>query len=189
MALLVGGGVGLAVGSATRSEVEETPEASHAEQPHSRVQAPQAPGNPSPRARSRPGNLPPEEWWARARAVLLADLVLSEDQAGQMDAIIERQVAVRGRARELQSELRVARRQGDTQRGGALQAEIRSNRARIKNPHARIDEMRSLLTEEQRPIFDMNRARLVAEGQEARRARLGKKRKRPAGASAEKVSE
>jgi hypothetical protein len=121
--------------------------------------------------------------------VLLADLELSEYQAGQVDALIERQIAVRGRARELEAEIRDARQRGDTQRSAALQAEIRSNRAQIKNPYARIEEMRARLAEEQRPTFDMNRARLVAEGQEARKVHRGQKRKRSTGASAENVSE
>jgi hypothetical protein len=38
-------------------------------------------------------------------------------------------------------------------------------RAQIKKPHEVFEEMRALLSEEQRPTFDMNRARRIAKGQ------------------------
>jgi hypothetical protein len=46
-----------------------------------------------------------------------------------------------------------------------------------------MEEMRALLSEEQRPIFDMNRARLAAEGKEPRERR--RQRRPQAGAVVE----
>jgi hypothetical protein len=117
-----------------------------------------------------------EQWWAHAREVLLGGLVLSEDQTRQIDAIIERQVGARKRVVATQTELRDARRKRDMERGAALQAKLRASRAELKDPAVLIEEMRALLTEEQRPTFDMNRARLVAATPQARETQ---RRRRP----------
>jgi hypothetical protein len=176
--LLAGSGFGLGVGSALASEAEEAPEASQTEASAAREAPPEAPPTRRPRQRGQRASRAPEQWWVHAREVLFDDVELSEDQARQVDAIIEGRVAVRRRVRELQADLRVARQQGDAKRSAELQEELRANRAQLKNPHARIEEIRELLTEEQRPTFDMNRARLVAEGQQARKARQGQRPKR-----------
>lgn len=119
-----------------------------------------------------------EQWWAHAREVLLSDLVLSEDQARGIDAIIERQIGARKRVVEIQAELRDARRDRDAERGAALQAKLRASRAELRDPAVLIEEMRALLTEDQRPTFDMNRARLVAESQQARETQQRRRAKR-----------
>jgi hypothetical protein len=123
------------------------------------------------RRRARGARRTPVQWWAHAREVLLEGLALSDEQAQRVDGIIESQVGARRRARDLQDELRLAQRQNDVQRGATLRAELRANRANLKDPYLRIEEIRAVLSEEQHPTFDMNRARLVAESQRARDAR------------------
>jgi hypothetical protein len=152
------------VGSVPASCAEATPEAALPKQPA--AGEPEAQATPAPpRGRS---DRTREKWWAHAREVLLGDLVLSEDQARQIDALVERQIGARNRAVAIQAELRDARRDRDTERGAALQAKLSASRAELRDPAVLIEEMRALLSEDQRPSFDMNRARLVAELQQAR---------------------
>jgi hypothetical protein len=139
------------------------------------------PAAPEPRKARQRKNLPPDEWWAHAREVLLEGLELSEEQTRQIDAIIQSQIDALARALEFQSELRVARQQDDKERGASLRAKLNANRVQIKRPDQRIDEIRALLREEQRPSFDMNRARLLAEAQQPRKNR--RKQKPAAGAA------
>jgi hypothetical protein len=182
--LLAVGALALA-GSVAASRAEAAQEASPPKQPAAGEAAGGAPAQaaPSRRARGR-SNQTREDWWAHARDVLLSDLVLSDDQAQQIDGIIESQMNVRKRVTEIQAELRAARRSGDTDRSAALQAKLRAKRAELKDPAVRIEEMRALLTEEQRPTFDMNRARLVAETQQARDAQRRPPRRAAPGAGA-----
>ncbi|TFG93317.1 MAG: hypothetical protein E4H11_08395, partial [Myxococcales bacterium] len=105
---------------------------------------------------------------------------LSAEQQRGVDAIIERQRAARKHADELRAELEAARKRDDTQGLAALRTQLRASRAELKGPHARVEEMRELLTEEQRPTFDMNRARLASEDQSSRQARQGPRAKQPA---------
>jgi hypothetical protein len=112
-----------------------------------------------------------EKWWTDARAVLFEGIELSAEQSRGVDAIIEDQLQHGRRSGELLAERAAARKQGDTERIRAIRVESRALRARRKGPHECMEEMRALLTEEQRPIFDMNRARLAAEGQEPRKRR------------------
>ncbi len=173
--LIAGSGFGLAGGSA---RAEETAVARDAGAPAAREPTPNAAGARARRDRGQPGERQ-EEWWIHAREVLLRDLELSPEQARGVDAIIERQLSARKRAEELRAEIAVAREEGDAKRTESLRAELRASRTRLKSPHAPIEELRALLSEEQRPTFDMNRARLVAEGQQAKKARQGSRAKRP----------
>jgi hypothetical protein len=136
----------------------------------------QTPGDPPPRAPREAGE-GREVWWAHAREVLLSDLQLSAEQSRGVDAIFETQMAALARQREMGAELQAARQRGDRERSASLRSQMRAAR---KNPHDVFDETRALLSEEQRPIFDMNRARLVAEGQQAERARQAQRRRRQA---------
>jgi hypothetical protein len=120
--------------------------------------------------------------------LLTSDLVLSEDQVHRIDAILERQVGARRRVVEIQAELRDARRDRDAERGAVLQAKLRASRAELEDPAAIIEEMRALLAEDQRPTFDMNRARLVAETQQARETQQ-RRRPRRAGPGADAPTE
>ena len=140
---------------------------------------PEGPGSSPRRSRSRQQG-EPEEWWIHARAVLFEGLGLSAEQTRGVDAILEGQRAARRRAQELQSELEAARERGDKERVAILRKELRANRSKLRNPYARIEQIRALLSPEQRPTFDMNRARLVAEGQQSRKARQARPAKRPA---------
>jgi hypothetical protein len=107
---------------------------------------------------------------AHARAVLFEGIELSAEQSRGVDAIIESELKQGGRSEELSAELEAAKEQGDAKRMRALRAERASIRANRRGPNQSMEEMRALLSEEQRPIFDMNRARLTAEGQQDQKA-------------------
>jgi len=123
-----------------------------------------------------------EEWLAHARVVLFDGIELSAEQSRGVDALVEAELKYGRRTLELRDELEAARRQGDMERIRAINAERASLRERRKGPNKTMEELRALLTEEQRPIFDLNRARLAAESQQAQR---GRKRGPRAGAAVE----
>jgi len=106
-----------------------------------------------------------EERLAHARVVLFDGIELSAEQSRGVDAIIEAELKYGRRTEELSAELKAARRQGDKERIRAIDAERHSLLAQRKGPDGTMEEIRALLTEEQRPTFDMNRARLAAESQ------------------------
>jgi hypothetical protein len=103
--------------------------------------------------------------------VLFDGIELSAEQSRGMDAIVEAELKYGRSTEELRAELDAARRQGDTERIRAIRAERSSLLEQRKGPNETIEEMRALLTEEQRPTFDMNRARLVAGSQQAQKGR------------------
>ena len=82
----------------------------------------------------------------------------------------------RRRSEELRAELRATQQQADRERSAAIRAENREIRAQLKGRHECIEELRALLSEEQRPTFDRNRARLAAEGQQPQKKRRPRKR-------------
>jgi hypothetical protein len=112
-----------------------------------------------------------EERLAHARVVLFDGIELSAEQSRGMDAIVEAELKYGRSTEELRAELDAARRQGDTERIRAIRAERSSLLEQRKGPNETMEEMRALLTEEQRPTFDMNRARLVAGSQQAQKGR------------------
>jgi len=124
-----------------------------------------------------------EERFAHARVVLFDGIELSAEQSREVDAIVEAELKRGRRIEELRAELDAARRQGDAERIRAINAERASLREQRKGPNKTMEEMRALLTEEQRPTFDMNRARLAAESQQAQSER--KRGPRAAGAAVE----
>ena len=132
--------------------------------PQPNAAAPEEPRAPSPRGRAKTEDRR-EQWWARAREVLFDGIALSEDQAREVDAIIAAQRRARQQAEERKKEAVAARKRGDTTRAAELRTQLRKDRKELQNPHARLEQMRALLEEEQRSTFDMNRARLMAEGQ------------------------
>jgi hypothetical protein len=172
--LVAGCSLGLGVGCDPAADSGEEPDAPKAGADAVREQGPDGPEAPEPRKARQSRNLPPDEWWAHAREVLFEDLEFSEEQTRQIDAIIERQIDARERAVKFQSELQAAQLQGDKERSAVLQGKLSANRAQIKRPWDRVEAIRALLREEQRPSFDMNRARLVAEGQQPRKKRRNK---------------
>jgi hypothetical protein len=117
-----------------------------------------------------------KERLVHARAVLFEGIELSAEQSRGVDAIIEAELKHGRRFAELRAELQAARKQGDTKRIRAIRAEKASARVNRRGPNKSMEEMRALLTEEQRPIFDMNRARLAAESQQAQE---GPRKRRP----------
>ena len=108
-----------------------------------------------------------EERLAHARVVLFDGIELSAEQSRGVDAIVEAVLKYGRRTEELRAEFEAARRQGDKERSRAIDAERQSLLEQRKGPDRTMEEMRALLTEEQRPTFDMNRARLAAESQQA----------------------
>jgi hypothetical protein len=181
--LIAGCGLGFSAASAADSGAE--PDVPDAGAKVVREPAPDRPAAPRPGKASESTKLSPEEWWVHAREVLVEDLELSEEQTRQIDAVIERQLGAIRRSTELRSEMRIAREQADKKRADSLKSMLRANREEIKRPQERVEEMRAILREEQRSGFDMNRARLVAEGQQPQK----KQDRRKPGASAEVKAE
>ena len=104
-------------------------------------------------------------WWNHAREVLFSNIEISAEQARGVDAILGEQLDKRAQHQQHDVELRAARRSGDPERIDAALTAVFAIRAQIKEPHEIYEEIRALLSEEQRPQFDMNRARHVAESQ------------------------
>jgi hypothetical protein len=160
-------GVSLAVGSANA----ETAELAEREAPDSadsgaREPTPAAEKAEQRRERRERRSQQGEEQLAHARVVLFDGIELSAEQSRGADAIVEAELKYGRRAEELVAELEAAQRQRDKERIRAIEVEKRSLRAQRKGPDVTMEEMRALLTEEQRPTFDMNRARLAAESQQ-----------------------
>ncbi len=120
---------------------------------------------------------------ANARVVLFEGIDLSAEQSRGVDAIIEAEREYGRRTGELRFQLATAQKQGDAERARAIRQESGPLRARRKGPDECMEEMRAFLSEEQRTIFDMNRARLAAEKQQSQKGRH--KRRRQAGAEVE----
>jgi hypothetical protein len=111
------------------------------------------------------------DWWTHALEVLFNGIDLSEDQRHGVDEILEAQLNTRLRMQELDLALSAARKARDTERIDSAKKDFRILKAQIKQPHEIYEEMRALLDEEQRPAFDMNRARHIAEIQGSGRSR------------------
>jgi hypothetical protein len=177
--LIAGTGVGLAVGSANA----ETAAVAELEAPDSadsgvRDATPTAQKAEQLRERYELRSQRREKALTHARVVLFDGIELGAEQSRGVDAIIEAQLEVGRRSTELRAEIGTARQQGDTERVHAIGAEGRPLRAQRKTPDECMAEMRALLSEEQRPIFDMNRARLAAEGQQPEKGRRQRRRSR-----------
>jgi hypothetical protein len=166
--LIASTGVGLAVGSANA----ETAAVAELEAPDS--------ADSGIREQRESQSQRREKWWTNARAVLFSGIELSAEQLRGVNEIIEAQLEVGRRSEELRAELGTAQQQADKERITAIRAESRARalRARHQGPHECIEEMRALLSEEQHPAFDMNRARLAAEGQQPRTPKERRQRRR-----------
>jgi hypothetical protein len=97
--------------------------------------------------------------------VLFTDIQLSAEQAEKVDAIIAEQLDKRAQLQQRDAEYHAARKSRDPERIDAARAAVRAIRAQLEKPHEIYEELRAPLSEAQRPKFDMNRARLVAESQ------------------------
>ena len=111
-------------------------------------------------------------WWNDAREELFTGIDLSADQVRGIDAIIDGQLDRRAQLQQHDAKIQAARKSDNSERDEAARAAFAATHAQIKEPHEVYEEMRSLLSEEQRPTFDMNRARRIARG----KTRLKKKR-------------
>ncbi len=151
-------------------EVEQEPEQTLESQPASRTMQAEAPRENPPldgRAYRFKRKL---DWWTHAVEVLFDGIDLSEEQRDAIDAILEAQLTTRLRLQELDAALSAARRQPDAKRIDAAKADFRAARAELREPYEIYEEMRAVLEEEQRPAFDMNRARHMAQMQGSLRA-------------------
>jgi hypothetical protein len=179
--LIAGTGIGLAVGSANAetAAVAEL-EASDTTDSGVREMTPisQRVGRQSQRRENR---------WAHALAVLFDGIELSAEQSRGVDAIMQAQLEYGRRSGELRTERGIAKQQGDRERIRAIQKESRALRAGCKSPDECMEQMRVLLSEEQRPIFDMNRARLAAESQQPRKGRNRRRSRADAEVKAEEA--
>jgi hypothetical protein len=190
--LIVGTGVGLAVGSANAetaalAELEApdsadsgvrdaTPTAQRAEQRRERRELrSQSAERRGERRELRSQRR--EERLVHARAVLFDGIELSAEQSRGVDAIIEAELKFGQRHEELQAEFETAQQQDDTEHLLAIGAEGQPLLARRKGPNECMEEMRALLSEEQRPIFDMNRSRLAAEGLQPQKGQRQKRQR------------
>jgi hypothetical protein len=178
--LIAGTGIGLVVGSANA----DTAAVAELEAPDT---ADSGVRDVTPTARkARRQSHRQEQRWVHARAVLFDGIELSAEQSRGVDAMMEAQLAYGRRSGERQAELETAKKQGDTAHSRALRAENRSAIAPCKDPDVCMEKMRAFLSEEQRPTFDMNRARLAAESQQPRKGPRNRKR---SGANAEVKAE
>jgi hypothetical protein len=135
--LIMGSGVCLAIDSANaETTATAKPEALGRADSGIRDPAPTAPDAERRREATRKWR---EAWWTRAREVLFGDIQLSAEQSRRIDEIIEARLA---------------------------QQETVAINAQLNNPHETLEELRALLSKEQHPTFDMNRAHLVAESQQ-----------------------
>jgi len=187
--LLAVSGVTLLVGSAN-AEATATPRTELETPDSADLEASDAkPSTSDAERRSEQRELQAQRWeerFAHVRAVLFDGIELSEEQSRGVDAIIEAQVKHGRRSAELRAELETARQYDDaddTEWIRAIRADIGELRKQRKGPNESMEEMRALLSEEQRATFDMNRARLAAEGQEPQEKR--RRRKPRAGAEVE----
>ena len=183
--LSMGAGLGLVAGSTRAEGVEGGSEALGVDGAQVRDATQEPPAAPGRRTRRDLQGQKRKAWWIHAREVLFTDLSVNEllndgVEVRGVDAIVETQLRQRARFQELDAQFAAALRRADTERTAALDAELRATSAQLKEHYELFEEMRALLTEEQRPIFDTNRARLVAEGQAARKAqREGRSADRP----------
>jgi hypothetical protein len=178
--LSLAAGLGLVAGYARAERAEGGSEALAADAAQVRDATQEPPAAAGRRARRDLQGQKRKAWWIHAREVLFTDLELDAEQARGVDAIVESQLRHRARFQELDAEFAAALRRADTERTAALDAELRAINAQLKEHHELFEEMRALLTEEQRPTFDTNRARLVAGSRAARKAqREGRSGERP----------
>jgi hypothetical protein len=117
-------------------------------------------------------------WWNRAHELLFADIELSAEQAQAVDAIIEAQLNTRALLQQADAKLSAANKARNSERSDAAREEFRALNEQLKEMHEIYEEMRAVLAEEQRPTFDMNRARHVADVQRAERIRSEERPKR-----------
>jgi len=118
------------------------------------------------------------DWWNHAREVLFSDIELSAEQAHAVDAIIEAQLNTRALLQQRDAKLNAVRKTRDSKRIDAAREGFRATQKQLQKPHEIYEAMRAVLAEEQRPAFDMGRARLVAEAQGSGQARPGESTER-----------
>jgi len=160
----------LAVGC-TEEVVESEPQKAVAPKPEIRTVQQQPPREDPPLDGKEFRLQRKRDWWDHAREMLFTDIELSEEQTREVDAIIENQLKARTTLQRLDAKFTAARKTQDAARIKAAREEFRTFKDQFKQPHEIYEEMRAVLPEEQRPAFDMNRARHIAEMQGSGRSR------------------
>jgi hypothetical protein len=104
-------------------------------------------------------------WWNHAREVLFADIVLTDEQSQAVDAVIDEQLRKQAVVLKHDAEFNSARRSRKDELIDAARIQLRESRAQLKKTQEIYAELSALLTKEQLPQFNMNRAHHVAESQ------------------------
>lgn len=100
--------------------------------------------------------LNPQDWWIQAQTELFDGIELNESQQEGVALLLVEAETDRNRFSEAESDLKLARREGNSPRINELSALVIEYRDSLR-PEARIDKMRLLLSEDQVDQFDKNR--------------------------------
>lgn len=126
-----------------------------------------------------------EKWWQTAQTTLFQGVDLTPDQDKQVTAIIKAQMKSRTEYSKYDIQLAAARAANDLIRARELRKSVQDARKQVRSLHEVLDSIRLVLTEKQQAVFDVNRAKLIAEGQSVRRTRIeNRKKKENSGAAA-----
>ncbi|MFP6640714.1 MAG: hypothetical protein VCC04_10765, partial [Myxococcota bacterium] len=112
-----------------------------------------------------------KQWWVKSREVLFSGIELNAEQSKKVDEIIATQIENRTLFTRLDTQLSAATASRNAARAKQLREEVRVARENLQSVHQLFDEMNELLDGDQKKIFDVNRAKLVSEGQGIRRKR------------------
>ena len=116
-----------------------------------------------------------DRWWRESQEVLLQGLEVTPDQNQKITAIIIAQKKKRTEYSKLDVQLARARAANDMILTRQLRAEVREAKEKIGSMHEVLESIRGVLTQKQKATFDINRAKLIAEGQSIRDAREKKR--------------
>lgn len=113
--------------------------------------------SPSPAATAIQGDEPatPEEYWKQTKADVFEDIELTPAQASAVDKMIAEAAAARASYADTQARLDTARKEGNAKVAGELSEQLIQLRDTFR-PTARLLEMRELLSDEQREVFNRN---------------------------------
>ena len=118
-----------------------------------------------------------DQWWQKARRTLFSGIKLTPDQSAEITQMIRDQKQNRTNFSKLDVQLAVARSENDIAKARELRGKTKAARESLQSVHVVLDSIRGVLTPEQRPTFDVNRAKLVAEGQAIRADQKKKSKK------------
>ena len=125
-----------------------------------------------------------DKWWQMARTTLFTGIELTPDQDKEVTAIIQAQKQSRTEYSKYDIQLAAARAANDLIRARELRQKVKDSRKQVQSLHEVLDSIRQVLTEKQQVTFDVNRAKLIAEGQAVRKNRIEKREKKANSADA-----